>query len=188
MTELYKITPSTEWSIKSVMILKENFSNIGNMPGSERSMSIITVYKTGHAYLPVNNELYLEDLNSPIICQLDLGIPVLTEAHTDQEFEFGNGLNGIFADDLRDNFKNKWIDGIDGLKGLELFTSNNLGSPSWFTSTTHIRISGPITIDKVNGIQYNNIIQANIQPVSKYDNEIIEPTKSFGLNFKLRSD
>jgi hypothetical protein len=188
MTQLYRITPNNEGSIKSVLKLKESFARPGMMIGSERRMSVITVYTSGYAYRSIDNPVYLEDLDTPIVCRLDTGTPTLTNANSVQEFEFGQGLDGTHADDLRDLFKDKWNNGIDGIKGLELFTSDKMGSPSWVVEDTEIRVSSPITIDKVEGDQYTNVVESNIQPVSKYIQEEVLQAPRFGLNFKLRPD
>lgn len=187
MTQLYRITPNEGGTIKSVLKLKENFPNPGMMAGTERRMSVITVYASGCAYRSVDETIYTEDLDAPIICKSDLGTPTLTDANSELEFEWGFGLDGIF-DDLRNIFKDRWLNGADGLKGLELLTSNKMDSPSWVVEGTEIRITSPITIDKVDGDQYTNVIESNIQTVSKYIVEEVPQTPKFGLNFNLQPD
>lgn len=186
MTQLYKITPKTEGCIKSILKLIEGPANPGVDLASRRRMSVITVYKTGYAYRSIDDPLYLEDLNNPIACKSDLGIPELNDENLEKEFEFGLGLDGLYADSTREAFVRKWTEGGDGLKGLDYFTSDKMDTPAWTIDSTEIRILGPVTIDKVDGDQYTNIVESNIQPVSKYaEAEPVPQGPRFGLDFRL---
>jgi hypothetical protein len=184
MTQLYRITPKNGGTIKSVLTLKENHDK-PLTEGEKRSMSVITVYTSGCAYRSIDDPVYLEDLDKNIVCKSDLGTPTLTNASTDQEFEFGYGLDGIHGDEIRNMFKDRWINGVNELKGIEYFKSDKMDSPPWTVYSTEIRITGPITIDKVDGDQYNNILEGDIQPVSKYTEEVVREAPKFGLDFRL---
>jgi hypothetical protein len=184
MTQLYRITPKNGGTIKSVLKLKENFAN-PLTEGEKRSMSVITVYSSGCAYRSIDDPVYTEDLDKYIVCNSELGSPTLTNASSEQEFEFGYGMDGTYADETRNMFTDRWINGGDGLTGLEYFTSDKMDSPSWTVDSTEIRITGPITIDKVDGDQYTNIVEGDVQPVSKYAGETAPEAPKFGLDFRL---
>ena len=183
MTQLYRITPKDGGTIKSVLTLKENHAN-PLTEGEKRCMSVITVYASGCAYRSIDDPIYTEDLDKYIVCKSDLGTPTLTNASVEQEFEFGYGLNGTY-DTMRDVFKDKWINGLNGTTGLEYFTSDKMDPQVWTVDSTEIRITGPITIDKVDGDQYTNIVEGNVQTVSRYVEEVIPERPKWGLDFRL---
>jgi hypothetical protein len=184
MTQLYRITPKDGGTIKSVLTLKENHAN-PLTEGEKRSISVITVYSSGCAYRSIDDPVYTEDLDKHVVCNSELGAPTLTNASTEQEFEFGYGLDGTYSGQIANIFKDRWINGADGLKGLEYLTSDKMDSPPWTIDSTEIRITGPITIDKVDGNQYTNIVESNVQTVSKYAEEPVREAPKFGLDFRL---
>lgn len=191
MTQLYKITPKNEASIRSVMTLREKPEGVGQSADTGKVMHVITVYKTGHAFRSIEDPVFTEDLGQDpsgkvksITCIPDVGLPVLNDPDDTLEFEFGRGLDGLYADELRDAMKELWLTGADDLTGLDYFTSDKIERP-WHIESTHIRITGEITVDKVDGVQYTNIIESNVALKSKFEEVIPEPPK-FGLNFNLQ--
>jgi hypothetical protein len=175
MSNLYKITPSNEGQIKLSRKISEDWSFQNPMP-PERAVKIIETYQSGYAFRNINEPVLQTEIDSDsgVVCNQDTGPAVLDTKFGSVEFEY----IGLWEQFQKDFFEDHWKFGWDGdvapdqedatwgegLVGLEWFLSIP-GRPVWKLTESNVHILGDVTIDKVEGPLYTNVIESNVQPL-----------------------
>lgn len=175
MSNLYKITPSNEGQIKLSRKISEDWSFQTPMP-PERSVRIIETYQTGHAFRSTNSPVLQTEVDSDngVISESNTGPGAVLDTKIDLEFEYIGQWSQLQKDFFEDHWNFGWDGDIGddqgsetwgtGLVGIEWYLSNP-NRPVWKLTESNVHILGDVTIDKVEGPLYTNVIESNVQPL-----------------------
>lgn len=145
MSEMFRVSPVEN---NKVFLVKEIIETRFHIT---RWVKIITEYTTGSALRSIDNPVKTSELTDGVVCLVDHA--VLENPNAPDTYEFSPEWDDL----MQETFKTHWTD--EGWAHFEVMDA--------FSKNETVKIIGPITIDKVDGPSYTNIVETDIQTVNE---------------------
>ena len=156
MGKLYRIKPVDKKSITAVYAAYKTDER-----GNARGFVVRELYRWGQGFREFDEPVYLED--KWVICDPGLGWGCELDDSISIDFEFDDEL----TDEEKADIEDKWYNGDPDDEFERVGAAWLYDFSDWMVEEDYVEIIGPVTVDIINGDEYNEVIEENIKLKSR---------------------